>query len=143
MCWFYFMPNLLVIQHLETLYLGRNNIRLCVRKCEELIKCVHEKASRDWTSRLIPKWWLAKIHHTCKVCRKLKGQDSWITTRQKVQSDYSIFWRLELMTYPSRKLLASAPCFAKKWLFTFLLILYYKNPYTHEMLRASKENFER
>ena len=27
-CWFYFMPNLLVIQHLETLYLGGNHVRV-------------------------------------------------------------------------------------------------------------------
>ena len=26
--WLYFVPNLLVIQHLETLYLGRNNVRV-------------------------------------------------------------------------------------------------------------------
>ena len=27
-CWFYFVPNLLVIQHLETLYLGGNHVRV-------------------------------------------------------------------------------------------------------------------
>ena len=27
-CWLYFVPNLLVIQHLETLYLGGNHIRV-------------------------------------------------------------------------------------------------------------------
>ena len=27
-CWLYFMPNFLVIQHLETLYLGRNHVRV-------------------------------------------------------------------------------------------------------------------
>ena len=27
-CWLYFMPNLLVIQHLETLYLGENHVRV-------------------------------------------------------------------------------------------------------------------
>ena len=31
-CWFYSMPNLLVIQHLETLYLGGIHVRVvCVR----------------------------------------------------------------------------------------------------------------
>ena len=30
--WFYFVPNLLVIQHLETLYLGGNHVRvMCER----------------------------------------------------------------------------------------------------------------
>ena len=27
-CWLYFIPNLLVIQHLETLYLGGNHVRV-------------------------------------------------------------------------------------------------------------------
>ena len=27
-CWLYSMPNLLVIQHLETLYLGGNRVRV-------------------------------------------------------------------------------------------------------------------
>ena len=27
-CWFYSVPNLLVIQHLETLYLGGNHVRV-------------------------------------------------------------------------------------------------------------------
>ena len=27
-CWLYFVPNFLVIQHLETLYLGGNHVRV-------------------------------------------------------------------------------------------------------------------
>ena len=27
-CWLYFVPNLLVIHHLETLYLGGNHVRI-------------------------------------------------------------------------------------------------------------------
>ena len=27
-CWLYFVPNLLVIQHLETLHLGGNHVRV-------------------------------------------------------------------------------------------------------------------
>ena len=34
--------NLLVIQHLETLYLGENHVRVvCERECEEMLKTVH------------------------------------------------------------------------------------------------------
>ena len=58
--------------------------------------------------------------HTCEACRKLKGHDSWDTTGQKWQSCQSIIWRLELATCPSCKWVARTPCFAKKWLFTFL-----------------------
>ena len=27
-CWLYFMPNLLVIQHLETMFVGGNHVRV-------------------------------------------------------------------------------------------------------------------
>ena len=43
--------------------------------------CIKE-ATRDWPP--------AKIKHMCGACRKLKGQDSWITIGQKVQSGLSI-----------------------------------------------------
>ena len=45
-CWLYSMPNLLVFQQLETLYLGGNHVKVvCVKECEELLKCVQR--SRD------------------------------------------------------------------------------------------------
>ena len=31
-CWFYFVPNLLVIQHLETFYLGGNHVRVVCKR---------------------------------------------------------------------------------------------------------------
>ena len=31
-CWFYSVPNLFVIQHLKTLYLGRNNIKVVCKR---------------------------------------------------------------------------------------------------------------
>ena len=46
------MPNLLVIQHVETMYLGGNNVRLCVREFEETQDvCIQRSlatGSRDW-----------------------------------------------------------------------------------------------
>ena len=42
MFWLYSMSNLLVIQHLEILHLGGNNLRV-VRECEDLIKSVQQK----------------------------------------------------------------------------------------------------
>ena len=45
MCWVYFVPNLLVIQHLETMYLGRNNIRVV---CERVWRFDQECATRRW-----------------------------------------------------------------------------------------------
>ena len=55
--------------------------------------------------------------HTCEACRKLKGQYSWITVGQKVQSGHSVSWRLELATYLSRESLTKATCFVEKMSF--------------------------
>ena len=52
MCWLYSVPNLLVIQHLETLYLGENNVKVVLRECEDLIKSVQQEGD----SRLTHKW---------------------------------------------------------------------------------------
>ena len=76
-CWLYFVPNLLVFQQLEILYLGGNHVRVVyVRECEELLKCM--KRSRDsWLdfangSQLQA----AKLEHTCQACQKLKRRAS-------------------------------------------------------------------
>ena len=39
--WLYSVPNFLVFYQLETLYLCGNHVRvMCVRECEELLKCM-------------------------------------------------------------------------------------------------------
>ena len=51
------------------LYLGGNYVRVvCVRKCEELFKCVQR--SRDSQLDLAGGSWLqaAKLKHTCQAC---------------------------------------------------------------------------
>ena len=45
MCWLYSVPNLLIIQHLETLYLGGNNVRVV---CERMWRVDQECATRRW-----------------------------------------------------------------------------------------------
>ena len=52
-CWLYSVPNILVIQHLETLYLGGNHVRVvCKRVCRKAQECTLKKSlatgSRDW-----------------------------------------------------------------------------------------------
>ena len=59
-------------------------------------------------------------YHTCEACRKLKGHDSWSTIGQKGQFGQSVILRLKLATCPSREWVTRNPCFAGKWLFTFL-----------------------
>ena len=75
------MLNLLVIQQLEILYLGGNYVRVvCVRKCEDLIKCVHSKAFLRLELATNLQVVTRQKCHTCEACKKLKGQDNWITT---------------------------------------------------------------
>ena len=106
----------------------------CVWESEELIKCVHSRAF-SWLELAIDSRVVTRQKcHTCGACKKLKGHDSWITTGQKVHFGHYVSWQLELMTHPNRESLAKAPCFAEKWFFTFLLIPYYKYPYTHTLL---------
>ena len=82
-----------------------------MRECEDLIKCVHSRAFSRLELTIDLQVVTRQKCHTCEACRKLKGQDSWITTGQKIQSDHSIIWRLKLATHPSRESLAKAPCF--------------------------------
>ena len=64
------MPNLLVIQHLETLYLGGNHVRIVYeRECEEKLKSV--QLSRASQLDLVIGLWLVsrQSRHTCEACR--------------------------------------------------------------------------
>ena len=58
--------------------------------------------------------------HTCEACRKLKGHDSWNTTRQKGQFGLVVISWLKLTTHPSSEWVTRIHCFAEKWFFTFL-----------------------
>ena len=67
--WLYSVPNFLVFYQLKTLYLGGNHVRVvCVRECEELLKCVQR--SRDSRLDFIGGSQLqaAKLKHTCQAC---------------------------------------------------------------------------
>ena len=138
------MPNLLVIQHLETLYLGGNHVRVvCVRECEELLKCVQRsRDSRlDFTggSRLQA----AKLKHTCQACQKLKRHTSCSLQNKSSKLAKSFAHGLNLQLNPVARLSRQNTLFGKIWLFKFLLTLLYIYPYTHGSERVSKQNFER
>ena len=51
-CWLYSVPNLLVIQHLETLYLGGNHVRVVCESVKKSSKvCILQglaTGSREW-----------------------------------------------------------------------------------------------
>ena len=116
---------------------------MCVRKCEELLKCVQK--SRDSQPDLAGGLRLqaAKLKHTCQACQKLKHRAS-CSLQDKSSRLARPFARslnswLNQVTRSSRQ----NTLFGKIWHFKFLLTLLYINPYTHDSERASRENFVR
>ena len=83
-CWLYSVPNFLVIQHLETLYLGGNHVSVvCERVCREAQKCAFCKDSRlDLASGS----WLASRQkkHKCEACRGAEESRQLLHYRTKV-----------------------------------------------------------
>ena len=87
-------------------------------------------------------WLAAASHrreHSCQACKKLKRHANWSTTRQNRTIGHSVTSRLELATQSSHE----PALFWKTWLFTFHSHPSINTPLTHEIKRASKENFER
>ena len=77
--WLYSMPNLLVIQHLEILYLGENHVRVvCKRAWRKVQECTLKKSltigSCDWR--------VTKCGTRVKHAGELKGHVSCSTTGQ-------------------------------------------------------------
>ena len=65
-CWLYFVPNFFVFLQLETLYLGGNHVRVvCVRECEELLKCVQRSTDSRLDFAGGSRLQAAKLKHTC------------------------------------------------------------------------------
>ena len=82
---------MLVFLQLETLYLGGDQVRVvCVRECEELLKCVQR--SRDSRLDLAGGSQLqaARRLHMCQACQKLKSHASCCTTGQKSQASQAV-----------------------------------------------------
>ena len=116
-----------------------------MREYEELLKCVQR--SRDSLldfaggSRLQ----VARLKHTCQACQKLKLKRRANYSLQDKSSKLArpfargLNSRLNLITRSSHH----NALFGKIWHFTFLLTLLYIYLYTHDSVRASKENFER
>ena len=86
-------------------------------------------------------WRVAKGSTRVKHAGELKGHVSCSTTGQNFQSDQAVSSRLKLVTRSSCELELPE---RSVWLKLTLRIPhtpYYKYPYTHKMLRASRENF--
>ena len=143
-CWLYSVPNLLVFWQLETLYLGGNHVRVvCVRECEELLKCVQRNRDSWLDFAVGSRLQAAKLKHTCQACQKLKHRASCSLQEKSSRLARPFACGLNSRLNPVTRSSHQNTLFGKIWRFTFLLTLLYIYPYTHDSERASRENFER
>ena len=141
--WLYSVPNLLVFQHLVTLYLGGFVVRVVSEIEWSLLKSVQE--NRDSRLGLTGDLRLqaAKRSTRAKHARRwtvmLAGalQDKIGQLAIRLSRNW-ISW-LSQVARPSHE----PPLFWKTWLFTFSSHPSINTPYTHKWMRASRENFER
>ena len=104
-----------------------------MKKCSRLCK---DTETHDWESRVTYDWQAANYSTRVKRAKKMNRQASWSTTGQKVQSGRSVNSWLELETQSSREAKPPASSVLEK-------LASINTPHTHEILRASRENFER
>ena len=116
---------------------------MCVRVCEELLKCVQR--NRDsWLdfaggSRLQA----AKLKHTCQACQKLKRRASCSLQDKSSRLAKPFAHGLNSWLNPVARSSHQNTLFGKIWRFTFLPTLLYIYHYIHDLETASRENFER
>ena len=133
-CWLYFVPNLLVIQHLETLYLGGNHVRvMCERVWRKDQECALKKGlvtgSHEWlmTGKML------KVAHVWSM------QRSWrVTPTVAVQNKTSSLSRQlahnsNLQQIPAARPSCQDTLFVKNLTLRIPYTPYYRYPYTHEM----------
>ena len=141
-CWLYSMPNLLVFQQLETLYLGGNHVKVvCVRECEELLKCVQRSRDSQLDFMGGSRLQVTRLKHTCQACQKLKRCASCSLQDKSPRLARLFAHGLNSRLNPVARSSYQNTLFGIIRLFTFLLTLLYIYPYTHDSKRASKDNF--
>ena len=111
-----------------------------VKKC---LKLCSEAGTRGWISRVARGLQTVRRCTRVKNAEKLNRHASCSTTRQKVQSGHSVISWLGLATQLSHEVKSPVHSVMKKWLFAFISHSSINTPYTYEILRASRENFER
>ena len=111
-----------------------------VKKCSKLCS---ETGTCGWISRVARGLQAARRCIQVKHAEKLNRHANCSTIGQKVQTCHSVSSLLGLATQLSRKAKSPVHSIMKKWLFAFLSHSSINTPYTHEILRASRENFER
>ena len=81
--------------------------------------------------------------HTCQACQKLKRRASCSLQDKSLRLAWPFAHGLNLRLNPVARSSHQNTLFGKIWLFTFILTLLYIYPYSHDLKRASRENFER
>ena len=85
----------------------------------------------------------ARLKHTCQACQKLKHRASYSLQDKSPKLARPFAHGLNSPLNPVARSSHQNTLFGKICLFTFLLTLLYIYPYTHNLERASRENFER
>ena len=98
----------------------RGSISRVARGCKLLEWCTSAKHVRSWSVTPV----VALHDKSPRLARPFaRGLNSWLNLVARLSHQNTLF--------------------GKNWLFTFLLTLLYIYPYTHDLERASRENFER
>ena len=116
---------------------------MCVKKCEELLKCVQRSKDSRLDFAGGTRLQAAKLKHTCQAYQKLKRRARYLLQDKSSRLARPFALGLNSRLNPIARSSRQNTLFGKIWLFTFLLTLLYIYPYTHDSLRASKENFKR
>ena len=142
-CWLYSVPNLLVFQHLVTLYLGRFVVRVVYEIECWMLKSVQE--NRDsrldiaGDLRLQAAKRSTRAKHAGRWTVMLAGALQEKTGQVAIRLSRNWISRLSQAARSSCK----PPLFWKTWRFTFSSHPSINTPHTHKWKRASRENFER
>ena len=129
-----FRANLLVIYHLETLYLGRNHVRVvCERVWRKAQKCATQQGlaigSRNWLAagKLPKQAHMWSMQGSWKVTSAVALQDK--SLKLAIQLTRGLYSRLNQVARPSRQ----STLFRKNWLFAFHTYTNINTSYTHKM----------
>ena len=133
--WLYSVPNLLVFQHLVTLYLSGFVVRVVSEIEWSLLKSVQE--NRD--SRLQAARRSTRAKHAGRWTVMLAGALQDKTGQLAIRLSRDWISRLSQVTRSSRE----PPLFCKSWRFIFISHSSINTPITHKCKRASRGNFKR
>ena len=133
------MPNLLVFQHLVTLYLGG----FCCKGSEWDRVLIAQECERKQRLAAWSCGWLAaasrQTQHTCQACQKVNSHASWNTTGQNRTTGHTVILWLDLATQSSHEAKPWATPVLKNLMFHILLSPQYKYPLYPQM----KDSFQR